>query len=279
MTTMYPNFATAISDVGRQLAHAHRVRSETWQGVPADKPEMAMHEILNVSLQVPMPLSAFALENDIKPSMPWAKDHFKERVCGHPLNPGETWKTWPWGHSADKFRDSRGQFNHNYMERYWPKHAGQTPDGHLEHGTPTQPIRDEHVGIRAEPYGDLMDVVSLLFAEPHTRQAYLPIFFPQDTGNVNPGRKPCTLGYHFIMRGGYLHTTYYIRSCDFVRHFRDDIYLTARLALWVLDQLELNMMDKGGFDWTKVSPGFFVMHIVSLHCFANDIHQLRQEYA
>lgn len=246
------------------------VHTDRWQGVDISKhPEMAMHELLFTTIASDMPTEDLDFyRNDVQPNLPWADEHFEERVCGEPLNPGETWKTWPYAHSANKFRDSNGQFNHNYMERYWPKWAGMTKNGTLD-------PRDNGVlgvnhGIR-HPYGDLDNVVSLLDKDPTTRQAYFPVWFPEDTGDIHDGRKPCTLGYHLIMRDNQLHIVYYIRSCDFVRHLRDDIYLTIRLNLWVLKQLRMRSTL-----WNGIRPGQFRMHITSLHMFRNDFLTLKR---
>jgi thymidylate synthase len=113
--------------------------------------------------------------------------------------------------------------------------------------------------------------------DPETRQAYLPVWFPEDTGVVHKERVPCTLGYHFIQRMGYLHCTYYIRSCDFVRHFRDDLYLSLRLQLWMLNQLQ-SIRKTENFDWQLVKPGMFVFHCVSMHCFENDYPAICEDY-
>lgn len=269
MTTYYLRYQGAIASITRSfLTHSRTIHTEKWQGVDiSKKPEMATHELLNVSFGVESYTENLeTLRADIQPNLPWADDHFIERVCGEPLNPGVQWAKWPWGNSADKFREAHGgQFNHNYMERYWPKYAGQTVGGGLD---PLLHL-DAHHGIRYE-YGDLDDVVRLLFAQPFTRQAYLPVWFPEDTGVCHGDRAPCTLGYHFIMRDDLLHVVYFIRSCDFVRHFRDDIYLTARLQLWVLNRLREMNPDL----WKKVLPGRFTMHITSLHFFRNDWRQL-----
>jgi hypothetical protein len=58
---------------------------------------------------------------------------------------------------------------------------------------------------------------------------------------------------------------YYIRSCDFHRHFRNDVYMTVRLQHWVLDQLR-----KRDRKWEGVTPGSYTMHITSFHLFRND---------
>lgn len=241
--------------------YADLVHTERWQGVDiAAKPEMATWEVLDYSLRA----NLFGHEDlayyrgIILPSTPWADDHFAERVCGKPLNPGEQWKKWPWAQSAKNFLDEQ-IFSHSYMERYWPRWAGH---GGLEHN---QLHGIENRGIRHR-YGDLIDLMQLLADEPTTRQAYFPVWFPEDTGAHNTTRKPCSLGYWFTVRDGLLHTTYYIRSCDLLRHFRDDIYLTIRLTLWVL----MHCRNARPELWQAVKPGTFTMHIGSLHCFRND---------
>jgi hypothetical protein len=236
---------------------------------------MATHELTHTAFCVPLPHEDRDLyAADIRPNMPWAEDHFRERVCGRPINPGVEWQNWPFSKSAASFLDARGKFNHNYMERYWPKLAGKVAepthtvegfDHFLERDNIN--VHDPHTGIMYE-YGDLGDVVALLANDPYTRQAYLPVWFPEDTGGGSK-RAPCTIGYHFLMRDGRLDINYHIRSCDFVRHFRDDLYLTVRLVLWMLEACRLC-----NSDWNDVVPGLFVMQIGSLHIFRNDYHML-----
>lgn len=256
------------------LSHGITVHTERWQGVnAANKPEMRTTELLNffgaVDLRGQDRLAAYRAE--VRPNLPWADDHFDERVAGAPFNPGTHYATWPYAGSAEaQLERDGGMYNHNYMERYWPKQAGYL-------GMPTKTAREwnqgmlgrswpgSRLGIRHQ-YGDLQDMVKLLAEEPLTRQAYLPIFFPEDTGKGDGGRKPCTLGYHFMMRENRLHVFYPMRSCDFVRHFRDDIYLTVRLLLWVIGRCQALNPD----DWHNVRPGVFSMFTSSLHVFAND---------
>lgn len=261
----FNSFTAAIANLhSRMVLESFEVHPSKWQGLDVQaKPEARMKEILFPSFQVPVSTENVAdLALQIRPSLPWADRHFmEERVSGQPINPGDTWKIWPWANSADKFRTEGEQYNHSYAERYWPKYAGRTPGGLLQGATPTDTL---HYGIRYA-YGDLNDVVSLLEREPLTRQAYLPVFFPEDTGAVHGARIPCSIGYHFMRRGEHLHMVYQLRSCDFYRHFRDDVYLSVRLQLWVLDQLR-----KRDERWDHVKPGLFIMHISSLHVFIND---------
>jgi hypothetical protein len=253
------SFSQAIFEATSALRDAPLVKSGYWQGVDTTKhPEMATHELLNYSLRVePSILTLPQLADVIKPDLPWADDHFSERVGRRPLNPPPSESWWP--HSPkgnDRFKNKEGIFSHSYPERYWPKYANYS--------------LDVHQGIRF-PYGDLDDLVSLLAMDPLTRQAYLPVWFPEDLGAPISQRKPCTLGYHFIIRDDKLHIVYYIRSCDFVRHFRNDIYMTVKLQHWVMDEL----LDRPAFG--LLTPGSFTMHITSLHLFRNDYYTLFPE--
>lgn len=271
----FENFQAAVTQAGYQLQFRSQVvHSQRWQGSDiSEKPEMATHELTHANFAVPLYSEDLqAYRDDIKPNLPWADDHFLERVCGQPINPGVEWRNWPYGKSAERFLDDKGQFNHNYMERYWPKNAGLWEVPILTAEDCVLPEIDEGrtswpsiKGIRYE-YGDLNDVVELLAGDPYTRQAYLPVWFPEDTGGGDK-RAPCTIGYHFLMRDKQLDVSYHIRSCDFVRHFRDDIYLTVRLLLWVLDRLRESSQ---GDRWNAVRPGKFLMQIGSLHIFRND---------
>lgn len=215
--------------------------------------------------------------HQVQPNLPWADNHFLERISGAPMNPGTEWKNWPWAKKSEDSLDAEGKFNHNYMERYWPKQAHlikqpthSAEDWIVQIEEYDYPLQLE--GIRA-PYGDLAGLVRVLANEPTTRQAYLPVWFPEDTGDAHSGRKPCSLGYHFIMRNGKLDVVYSIRSCDYYRHFRDDIYLTIRLLLWVLSECRV----VNPTVWDKVEPGEFLMNITSLHMFLNDYYLLYKE--
>lgn len=280
----YPNFDAAIRHVDQQMRDASdEVRGTRWQSSDVSKkPEMRMREILNVSFSVALSWNENpkTWADDIAPNMPWAEDHFLERVGGEPLNPGVQWANWPYALSADKFRtekvhDGPAQFSHTYMERYWPKHANHCPGGETnKHSEYLGENYFPHQGVRYA-YGDLSDVVNHLLDDPLSRQAYLPIWFPEDTGVTHGERVPCTLGYHFIMRKGYLYSTYYIRSCDFVRHFRDDLYLSVRLQLWMLQELRRREGEQGrSVFWPDVKMGGFTFHCVSMHMFINDWNRL-----
>lgn len=218
------------------------VEGERWQGV---KPPAPMLEVLETGFRAPIPSDIEALAQDVKPNLPWADLHFAERVSGIPWNPPPSAEVWPFNPSSFEFREEE-VYSHTYPERLWPQRK---------------------MGIRYL-YGDLNDAVELLTTDPLTRQAFIPIWFPEDTGAIHGGRVPCTLGYWVVMRQNYIHITYYIRSCDYFRHFSDDIYMCGRLLLWILDKLRIHPTQK--VDWSKVNPGFMNFYAGSMHCWASE---------
>ena len=198
--------------------HGYVVKTERWQGI--ESPD-DMWETMNHSFQFFMPHTIDELVTEIRPNLPWANEHFCERVEGQPLNPPPSHVRWPFAQKNNAQFGGHDKFSHTYPERIWPKFASEESS--------------KMKGIRYE-YGDFGDVLDLMEREPFTRQAFLPIWFPEDTGTVHGERVPCTLGYQFIRRGNWLHMTYYIRSCDYIRHFRDDVYMACRKLMWLLDQ-------------------------------------------
>lgn len=265
------NFSQIHLSLRDAVVKAPHVRTERWQGVPMNTDT---REIFDVNFSIPL-MGIEDLDHwrrDTGANIPWADDHFLERVGGEPLNPGVQWANWPWGQSARKFKE-QGRFNHSYMERLWPKFARRTDTGQLPISSSScrkYPDGDKRpkFGI-AHSYGDLWDLVQLLAKEKHTRQAYIPLFFPEDTGLSDGGRKVCTLGYQVIVREDRAAIWYPLRSCDLIRHWRDDCYLAVRLLLWVIEQCR-KINPEG---WGNVLPWVYSMHMTSLHVFESDIRE------
>jgi Thymidylate synthase len=256
-----------MEGLGRTLLNEGKdVDTGHWQSLEG-VPHVKTRELQNVAVEYQVPYSQSQLAAEVHANQPWAEDHFLERVGGEPLNPGEQFKNWPWYRGGVEDHKAQGQFSHTYMERYWPKGAGSDGLG----GHQTEETRE---GIRY-PYGDLFDVVQLLAKYPGTRQAYLPVWFPEDTGAVHGERVPCSIGYHFLWRGNKLYCNYYMRSCDFLRYLKDDIYLTCRLMQWVCQQLS-NFKEVGEH---APIPGELTMLIGSLHIFEGDLPKMERLYA
>lgn len=372
-------FQAARSMMAEDLLGTDPFNAGTWQALDVSSSRLHdTYEMLNVTLHLPyMPQTYQDSVEWVKPDLPWAEDHFQERVSGEPINPGKAEAYWPyhngrgelhkrplipktiderdWAYLAAMidgdgcihfkknpdgsegrpvitlsqkdhdfihtlhqrfgfgqvfYRDrdnvktpdgkirrsnptiwrmngkalalyvlehiepylvlkkSKAQqgiewlknaplhhsdaqfmvetepiYDHNYMERFWPKYAGHA----------TVP----HRGIRFE-FGDLQDVVTQLKQDRLTRQAYLPVWHPEDTGATEGQRVPCSLGYHFIIRDEEIHLVYFLRSVEIYRHFHNDVYLACRLAEWVASKLD------------DVGLGSFTMHMTSFHGFVGD---------
>lgn len=259
---------------------AYRVDVGEWQSMDVTgRPEMVTWELPDVILKYE------GDGTDIPANQPWADQHFEERVGGMPVNPPPSHSNWPHAQQDNgKFTADDGTFSHTYPERMWPRFA--SAHGHLALGVDrawddmvnawkSQFGKDAgNLGIRFR-YGDLQDVVDLLVRVPHTRQAFLPIWFPEDTGAHHGERVPCSLGYQFLLRFGKLSCTYFIRSCDFRRHFADDLYFADRLMQWVANQVSEKLQEARGL---RVVPDRVIMHITSLHIFEGDRAIMEQEY-
>lgn len=213
------------------------IQTERWQG-GTDHPEFL--EILHADLICPMSKNAQEASDLLNATQPWADTHFDERVSGIPYNPPPSHVMWL--KDTDKYLMDK-EFSHSYPERMW---CDNTTDG-----------------IRFK-WGNLDTAVELLKKENTTRQCYVPMWFPEDlTAALQGERVPCTFGWHFMLRHGYLHCSYHMRSCDVVRHLHNDLYFANRLALWLIEKAELDAV-----------PGMLHFSATSLHCFELDRYTL-----
>ena len=142
----------------------------------------------------------------------------------YPLNPGVAWmKNKPlWG---PFLRD--GKFSYSYAERW-----------------------QEQI-----PY-----IINELQLRPHSRQAIMTMY-DRHQDMMNWGgrdRVPCSLTYQFMIRNSKLHLIYNQRSCDFIKFFGADIFLTVQLMHHVTNALDLE-------------PGNFTHFLGSLHAFTGDL--------
>lgn len=264
------------------LSVAPIVHTGEWQSMntQGSKPH-GTHELEDVTLVFdPLP-------KDLDYVMPfidhdWADNHFLERVSGRPLNPPPSHEKWPYAVGGNVQHLTSDQFDHTYPERFWPKHAGHKPfncplqaemkedraDGYYSNSWDCD--YGNHRGIRFD-YGDLQSVVDLLVAKPLTRQAFLPVWFPEDTGATTGQRVPCTIGYHFMRRGNALSCRYYLRSCDIYRHLSNDVYFAAMLTRWISKRVSLSYPLA-----PDVVPGRLMVYISSLHQFVGDSSKMNQ---
>jgi hypothetical protein len=264
-------FQTKLEDLRLMfLKRAEVVDVGEWHSQPIDNPLLVTRELQNTVIVLRPPARVEDLQAEVRPNLPWAEDHFQERVCGKPLNPPPSNEWWPFAQAGNEKHKTGSYFSHTYPERMWPRHAGDgmrlmTDEPDWDAITRNREAAGKvNRGIRYD-YGDLAGVVEQLRDNPDTRQAYLPIWFPEDTGVHHGERVPCTLGYHFLIRRGLLYCNYYIRSCDFVRHFKDDVYMAGRLMQWMVGQLSPE----------PVKLGDMTMFISSFHIFEGDVPKLK----
>ena len=159
----------------------------------------------------------------------WAEAEMNERLgitTPESLNPGEAWHhdKQKWGQFI---RD--GVFAYSYAERW--RHQ--------------------------LPY-----IIRELQSRPNTRQAVLTMYdVHQDMLNWGGrDRVPCSLTYHFLLRDGKLDLIYGQRSCDFMKFFATDVWITVGLLKHVAELI-------------GVEPGRFIHNLNSLHAFARDLRE------
>lgn len=157
----------------------------------------------------------------------WLEAEIDERLNGlktQPLNPGIAYLANEefWGQFI-----RNGVFSYSYAER-WQEQL---------------------------PY-----IIRELKEKPNTRQAVLTMYDKHQDMMHWGGRDrvPCSLTYQFMLREDKLVLIYNQRSCDFVKFFPSDVWLTVQLLIHVA-----NAIGK--------EPGQFVHVLGSLHAFAGDL--------
>jgi len=222
------------------LKYGQTVKSEDWQG--KDNPPEFL-ELIQVSGDCYMMHSLDKAAKDINPLLPWANQHFEERIQGFATNPDPSHVNWLKGNENYKMNEEK--FSHTYSERLWPK--------------------DLYTGIRFA-VGDLSTAVELLKTKPSTRQLVVPMYMHEDlTASLEGERVPCSLSWNFILRQGLLHCTYTMRSTDAVRHLHNDLYFANLLTLYLIEQSGI-----------KAKPGNLSFTSTNLHCFENDKYTLKR---
>lgn len=217
------NFKEAINEIRRDLAEmGTEVHPQTMQDkFIGNDSDYQTKELQDYIYKVFDPLESLG---DLQPSQPWADNELVERLSGIPVNPGEAYKLRP-----DVWEEflHEGKFAYTYAERLAPQ-----------------------LGIFIEE----------LKKHPDSRQLYISIWDkgidPSNLGGAS--RVPCSLGYLLQYRGAQLHITYFMRSCDFVTHYHNDVYLAVKLMEYIAQQ-------------AGVEPGNFTHYIGSLHVYAKDV--------
>lgn len=170
----------------------------------------------------------------LEPTQPWANAEWAERqlgIQGNPVNPGTAWElrsdVWKQFLVQNDRSTAEVEFDYSYSERF-------------------------------AMYDQVHHVIERLKEDKGSRQLYVTVWAGWDSHKLGKARVPCSLGYHFMMRGGQLNMTYFMRSCDFSTHFQNDLYLARMLQTYVAQAAE-------------VPPGQFTHFIASMHVYQKDV--------
>lgn len=220
---IYSNFKEAVSEVGRDIAEMGiEIQPNTMQDkYVGDDKNYLTKEIQNYVYTVINPLQSVG--DLTKVTRAWANAELLERVGGIPLNPGKAYL-----HRIEVWQEflHDGKFGYTYPERM-----------------------SKQLDI----------LINEIRTNPTSRQLYLSIWSPEDLPFIGGERRvPCSLGYLLQVREGKLNITYSMRSCDFMTHYQNDVFLAVKLMEW--------MAAKTGYE-----PGNFTHVIGSLHVYAKDV--------
>lgn len=160
---------------------------------------------------------------------PWERDWEGKRILFQApkfINPGEAWKlreeVW-----SEYMHD--GKLAYTYNELLWNN-------------------------------DQLTKIMNRLKEDPDSRQLWISLWNPNKDPDFLGGvsRVPCSLGYGLQVRDGKLNLHYVMRSCDFVTHFRNDVYLAIKFLEWVAEK-------------TGYPVGDFTHTMFSCHVYNKDI--------
>lgn len=229
---IFTSAADMIKEVERDLFEmGTRYQSATVQDQNvADNPDFQTIELVGYGYNL-VNFDAYDLVQMLvysgKVNEEWLTEELHERLFGlrdEPLNPGVAWLANKefWG----KFIRN-GVFSYSYAER-WQEQL---------------------------PY-----IIRELREKPNTRQVVMTMY-DKHQDMIHWGgrdRVPCSLTYQFMVRDNKLTLIYNQRSCDFVKFFPSDVWLTVQLLQHVADEI-------------GKEPGQFIHVLGSLHAFAGDL--------
>lgn len=255
---VFRNFPEAFSEVKRDLAEmGTNVRTASVQDKQlADTDQYDTVELMNYVYTVTDPKFS-----DLRPVQPWADAEWKERKSGAqgvPCNPGNAWQL----RSEEEGDNITWE---DYLEIDGkPRATHADAVAHRGEVTRLFETNPDRIGFsyaypeRLSRSMQVEQVINALKKDPMTRQAYVAMWNPEDSLNLGYRRVPCSLGWHFLHRGGKLHMTYFMRSCEFSTHFQNDIYLAMRL--------QEHIAKSAGME-----RGHYAHFMSSLHCYNRNL--------
>lgn len=221
---LYKNFPEAFNEIRRDLKEmgvsVNNTHMQDKQG------SFPTYELTNYGYTVLEPRF-----EDLNPVQPWADAEWAERVMGihgNDVNPGEAWKLRKDEHMNWEEYLHDGKFTYSYAER---------------------------LALKTQ----VLAVIEELKRNRDSRQLFVSLWDPnQDIEVIGKLRVPCSLGWHFLFREDKLNITYFMRSCDFVTHYQNDIWMSLNL---------LHYVSQGA----NLPTGKFSHFINSFHVYQKDV--------
>lgn len=240
---IFRTLAEAVNDTARDIkVRGISVECNSYQDKELEGEDRYVKELMGVAFKVSKPLLErekaisyiFRDPGEAKKIIKYCKQEIKDRCCGKPLNPGNSYKI-----RADmwtKFLEGGKKFSYQYAERLWTNNQFET-------------------------------VIDILKKDSGTRQAVLSIWDPNKdmvASKLGGGNRiPCSLFYQFMVRNNRLHLIYTMRSNDFLGHHVIDLYCATGLMEYVVKRLEDT--------YPGIKVGSLTYMGSSLHCFHWDL--------
>jgi len=230
LSRLFADFPEAQNEITRDLAELGvDVHTETMQDKNiAGDPDYATKELSNYIYTVLKP-NYSELEGVHED---WVELEWMDRLAGE-VNPGRAWRT-------------RKHIWEPFLER--DRGEGQSRIPRRFSYTYSQRMGGRHIAR----------IIDELRVHPNSRQLWLPVWYLIDETRRGERRVPCSLGYWFVNRGGALHETYMMRSCDFYTHYANDVALATMLLHYIAKM-------------TGLKVGSFTHFVGSLHVYAKDV--------
>lgn len=231
MSRIYTDFPEAQNEIARDLAELGvTVFTETMQDkdIAGDK-DFATKELQNYTYTVLKP--EYTEVQGIHKE--WVKQEWEDRLIGD-LNPGKAFTK---------------------RREVWQEFLEEDPGAG---GSKHRPAKFSYTYSYRMGGRRIQKVIDELRIHPHSRQLWLPVWWPIDEDRRGERRVPCSLGYWLVNRDGNLNMTYVMRSCDFHTHYANDVALATMLLHYIAQLVGLEV-------------GTFSHFVGSLHVYRKDV--------
>jgi len=244
---IFTKFPEAFGEIARELNEMGT--NVTTASMQDKQGEFETLELMNYVYTVTDPKF-----EDLTPVQPWADAEWAERragIEGNPVNPGRAYRRRTDLDWSDYLEIDDVPFSTH------PSRIAHM-DVEAMHAHTSKVAFSYAYSERFSRFQQVRNVIARLKTDPASRQLVVGMWSMNDSTRLGQRRVPCSLMWHFLYRGGALHMTYFMRSCDFAAHFQNDVFLSLRLQEYVAEQ-------------TGLKRGHFAQFMSSLHVYRKDV--------